>query len=269
MQRDFLYLLSMNIQKNTKPRKTALIFILEKILPILNQILHYFILLNIIVICLETMEELSKFRDIFLIIEDISVIFFTLEYIIRILYSIYNKKPFKYIFSFMGIIDLLSIIPFYLPLLTGSKLSFFKVLRLFRLLRILKLYRYSDHLQTVIEVIKHKLEYLTALFFATLIVVLFCSCAAYYFEHDAQPQKFTNIFSSLWWAISTVMTIGYGDIVPITIGGKIMATILGFVGISLLAVLAGIFSAGFVEIVDKKKVGGIARKENFKPKKEE
>jgi voltage-gated potassium channel len=236
----------------------------DRFTPVLNQLLHFVIIINIIVICLETLEELKAYFHLFETIELVSVIVFSIEYLIRLIWSYKYHKVSKYALSVIGIIDLLSILPFYFPLLLGFNLSFFKVLRLFRLLRIFKLYRYSDHLQTVIEVIKHKLEYLWALLFATGIVVLFCSVATYYFEHEAQPSLFKSVFSSLWWAVSTVMTIGYGDMIPITVGGKIMATILGFVGISLLAVLAGIFSAGFVEIVEKKKINTSSRKDHFR-----
>ena len=241
----------------------------EKLSQVLNQVLHYFIILNIVMLCLETVEELHEYHYIHEWFENVSIGVFSIEYIVRVYNASQRKRALKYIFSPLGLIDILSIIPYFIPVGTSKNFSFFKILRLFRLLRIFKVYRYSDHLQTVMEVIKHKVEYLGALFFATSIVVLFCSCAAYYLEHDAQPEKFRNIFSSLWWAVSTVMTIGYGDIIPITPGGKIMATILGFIGISLLAVLAGIFSAGFVEVVDKKKVTSAPRKDNFRNKKED
>ncbi len=241
----------------------------EKTIQITNQILHFFIILNILMLCLETVEELNEYHYIHEWFENVSIAIFSIEYLVRVYYARQRKRALKYMFSPLGLIDFLSIIPYFIPLGVYQNFSFFKILRLFRLLRIFKVYRYSDHLQTVIEVIRKKLEYLGALFFATAIVVLFCSCAAYYLEHDAQPDKFRNIFSALWWAVSTVMTIGYGDIIPITPGGKIMATILGFIGISLLAVLAGIFSAGFVEVVDKKKVTSAPRKDNFRNKKED
>lgn len=266
MQRDFLYLLDMESERNKNIPKLNII---DKIVPFLNQLLHFFIIINILMLCLETVQELDEYNYIHDIFEIVSIVFFSIEYVVRVFWAIKKKRVLAYLLSPLGIIDLLSIIPYYLPLITGYNLSFFKILRLFRLLRIFKLYRYSNHLQAVMEVIKHKLEYLGALFFAAGIVVLFCSCATFYFEHDAQPDKFKNIFSALWWAVSTVMTIGYGDIIPITVGGKIMATMLGFIGISLLAVLAGIFSAGFVEVVDKKKVGGTTRKDNFRNKKED
>ena len=241
----------------------------DKTIRVTNQILHFFIIVNIAMLCLETVEELNEYHYIHTWFENISIVVFSIEYLVRVYYASQRQRVLKYIFSPLGLIDFLSIVHYFIPMGASQNFSFFKILRLFRLLRIFKVYRYSDHLQTVIEVIRRKLEYLGALFFATSIVVLFCSCAAYYLEHDAQPDKFRNIFSALWWAVSTVMTIGYGDIIPITPGGKIMATILGFIGISLLAVLAGIFSAGFVEVVDKKKVTSAPRKDNFRNKKED
>jgi predicted GNAT family acetyltransferase len=150
----------------------------------------------------------------------------------------------------LGIIDLISIMPFYLPALNTGNLRFVKV---FRMSRFLKIYRHSEHIKIISEVVQSKNEYLHSVFFATSMVLFFCSCATYYFEHEYQPKAFASIFSALWWGICTLTTVGSG-IYPLTVGGKIMGSMLALVGIGLVAIPAGILSAGFVEVMEKKKI---------------
>jgi predicted GNAT family acetyltransferase len=155
-----------------------------------------------------------------------------------------------YILSPLGIIDFISIMPFYLPALNTGNFRFVKV---FRMSRFLKIYRHSEHVKIISEVVQSKKEYLRSVVFATSMVLFFCSCATYYFEHEYQPKQFASIFSSLWWGICTLTTVGSG-IYPLTIGGKFMGSMLALVGIGLVAIPAGILSAGFVEVMEKKKV---------------
>jgi voltage-gated potassium channel len=217
---------------------------------IANNILYGFIIINIIVICLETVDELSYLNYYFDIFEFAAIIFFSIEYGIRVAWAYSQGKLWSYIVSPLGLIDFISIMPFYLPALNTGNFRFIKV---FRMSRFLKIYRHSEHIKIISEVVQSKNEYLNSVFYATSMVLFFCSCATYYFEHDYQPKAFASIFSALWWGICTLTTVGSG-IYPLTMGGKIMASMLALVGIGLVAIPAGILSAGFVEVMEKKKV---------------
>jgi len=218
-----------------------------------TRFLYVFILLNAVILCLETVKEFNHWRPYFEVFEVVCVVVFSIEYVCHLVYAHAEGKLFKYAFSFLGLIDLISILPFYIG---DVHLTFVKILRLFRMLRILKIYRYSEHIQTIIGVIRSKIEYLTAIMLATSVVLFFCAYTTYYFEHEVQPDKFPNIFAALWWGVATLTTIGYGDIYPVTVGGKVMASVLALLGIGLIAIPSGILSAGFVEVMDKKRKRG-------------
>jgi len=172
------------------------------------------------------------------IFEIITVMIFSVEYILRIIVS---DKKLKYIFSFYGIIDLAAILPFYLSF--GVDLRSLRVLRLFRLFRIMKLMRYSKALRRFQIAFSIAREELILFFTATIIVVFLSGAGIYIFENPSQPEQFTSIFSSLWWAVATLTTVGYGDVYPITIGGKIFTFVILMIGLGIVAVPAGILSA--------------------------
>lgn len=224
-----------------------------KLLLQLERVVHALIFLNLGAYALETVKELSPYYRYFDWFEFISLMVFTLEYGIRLYVAITQKKAADYAFSFMGIIDLASIFPIFIPYFTGIDLRWIKMLRLFQVFRIFKLYRYYEHLRTIVEVFKYKKEDLVATVFCIVLVLVFCSCVTYFFEKDAQPDVYANLFSALYWGISTLTTIGYGDIYPITTGGKAMAAVLAFLGIGLITLPAGILSAGFIEVNERKK----------------
>ena len=196
-------------------------------------------------------------------IEKWAVIAFTAEYLLRIwtadlLYPELGpwRARVKYIFSGMAIIDLASILPYYLPMLIPINLVGIRAVRLVRVLRIFKLNRYSEALSSICEVFKKKMhEILAALFFVMLLLII-ASLLIYYAEHDAQPDKFPNAFSGLWWAVATLTTVGYGDIYPITAMGRFLGAAIAIMGIGMVAVPTGILSAGFVEVLEKKNQHG-------------
>jgi voltage-gated potassium channel len=158
------------------------------------------------------------------------------------------------VFTFKAIIDILSILPFYLPFLFPVKnLLFLRSIRLLRILRLFKLNRYTDALSKVRNVLKNKSYQLFCSFSIVIILMLLSSVLMYYIEADDQPDVFKNAFSGLWWAIATVTTVGYGDIYPITGLGKILGAFIAILGIGLIAVPTGIISAGFVEQISNKK----------------
>ncbi len=207
---------------------------------------------SVIAVVLTTFPEVPAYVHKFnRIMEYITVTVFTIEYIARVYVAhLYHpdqnkwKVTIRYVFSFMALIDLISILPFYLPMVFKVDLRALRMLRLFRLLRIFKLNRYFSGFLVVINVLKKKKEELIASLFVVVVLMIVASILMYFFEHEAQPTVFENAFSGLWWAVETVTTLGYGDIYPVTFMGRLLATFIAFLGIALVAVPTGIISAG-------------------------
>lgn len=147
----------------------------------------------------------------------------------------------------MALVDLVAILPFYLPFIVETNYSVLRVLRLVRLTRIFKVNRYTKALSTILEILKEKMAQLASSFLVILILMIISSVLMYNFEYTAQPNVFKNAFSGLWWSVATFTTVGYGDIYPITTLGKIFSAIIAILGIGLVAVPTGIISAGFIE----------------------
>lgn len=225
-----------------------------------DAVIIFFIIVNVIMVIAETFTLPSIVKDIFYYIEIISIIIFTIEYILRVYTSdlLYNditplKARFKYVFSAMAIIDLLAIIPFYLPFVIPIDLRVLRMLRMFRLLRVLKVNRYTDALTSIIKVFKRKKNQLLSSIFVVVVLMVVASIIMYNIESAAQPDVFKNAFSALWWAVATFTTVGYGDIYPITAAGKLLSAIIAFLGIALVAVPTGIITAGFTEQINEDK----------------
>ncbi len=232
---------------------TKKLFNNPKLKELADLLIHILIFVNIIVLCLETFDELSAYDSFFEKMEDVSVVIFMVEYFARIITAAYEGRFKKYVFSPLGLVDLISILPFELIFGVGIDSRAVKTFRMFRLFSLFKLYRYSAHLKTIFDVIYERRGDLIATFFSIFVILLFCSYMMYYLEHDVQPHKLRNIFDALWWGVSTLGTIGYGDVYPITSGGKIIAAILTLVGIGLVAIPSAILSAGFNEMNNKRK----------------
>ena len=208
------------------------------------------VILNILAMFLETFSELSPIYGILNIIEYVTIIIFCIEYILRIWTSDFLypgrsriRSAIRFIFSAEGIIDLLTILPFFF-------LDGFVVFRMLRIVRIFHLFRINsqyDSFNLIKDVLKEKRRQLFSSLFLIIILMLGASLAMYSAEHEAQPEAFENAFSGIWWSVSTVLTVGYGDIYPITIVGKIIAIIIAFLGVCVVAVPTGLISAGFVE----------------------
>ncbi len=217
------------------------------------------IILNVIAIILESFSEIAlHFSNALFVFETVSVIIFSLEYLLRVYISDLThpsnnklKSAFKFIFSFYGLIDLLAIIPFYLPFFIKIDFRFLRILRLFRLIRILKINRYNNALNLIWEVIKEKKIELAITGFVTLLILTIASFVMYYIEGGVQPDKFPNVLASFWWAIATLTTVGYGDVYPITGFGKLLSGIITILGIGLVALPTGLVSAGFMEKINK------------------
>lgn len=224
---------------------------------IFDGIIIVLIIINIITVIADTFRLPTSIKNIFNIIEIVSVIIFTIEYILRVWTADYiykDLKPLKarikYIFSFMAIIDLLAILPFYLPFITTVDLRVLRALRIIRLFRVFKVNRYTTALTSIAQVFKKKKSQLISSIFVVFLLMIIAAVLMYNVENAAQPDAFNNAFSALWWAVATFTTVGYGDIYPITTLGKILSAIIALLGIGLVAVPTGIISAGFMEQID-------------------
>lgn len=211
-------------------------------------VIQCLILVSIISFSFETVPDLEpSIRKLLRFIEIFCVITFTLEYILRIYCS---DQKLKFVFSVFGIIDFLAILPFYLAL--GVDLRSLRALRFLRLFRIFKLMRYNKALDHFSRSIRSAKEEILLFLFVTLILIYFSAVGIYYFENNAQPEHFSSIFDSLWWAIITLTTVGYGDVYPITVGGKVFTFFILMIGLGIVAIPTGIISSALTKSVDKK-----------------
>lgn len=210
---------------------------------------------NIIVTVLETFDQLAYFSGLFKIVEIVTVFVFCVEYILRIWTANYlypevtaRHARFKFLISFDGIVDLLTIIPAFF-------LSGFVIFRMLRVARIFHLFRLNakyDSFNVITTVLYEKRNQIISSVFIVLILMLASSLCMYSVEHEAQPAVFRNAFSGIWWSMSTLLTVGYGDIYPITTLGRIMAICIAYLGVGAVAIPTGIISAGFVEQYQRK-----------------
>ena len=212
------------------------------------------IILNILAMTLSTFKTLEPAAPVFEVIELVTVGVFCIEYVLRVwtadlLYPDLGTitSRIRFLFSYDGIIDLLTILPFYFL----SGFIVFRMLRVVRIFRLFKINSQLDSFNVITSVLKEKRNQIISSVFIILILMLASSIGMYSVEHTVQPDKFENAFSGIWWSISTLMTVGYGDIYPITVVGKIMAIFTAILGVGVVAVPTGIISAGFVEQYQK------------------
>ncbi|MCR4638823.1 MAG: ion transporter [Ruminococcus sp.] len=229
-----------------------------------SRLFDYFIVavifINITIVILGTFDELSGYYILFRNIETITVGVFCIEYILRIWTAdlLYPKRStlsarLKFLRSFDGIVDLLTILPFFF-------LSGFIVFRMLRVVRILHLFRVNAHydsIHVITTVLVEKKNQILSSVFIIIVLMLASSLGIYSAEHEAQPEVFKNAFSGVWWSVSTLLTVGYGDIYPVTVIGKIMAILSAFLGVGVVAIPTGIISAGFVEQYTKKQYSDV------------
>jgi voltage-gated potassium channel len=216
---------------------------------VFNTALTVLICLNIIAVFVASFDEIYvKYKQLFNYFEYFSIAVFTIEYLLRIwtAFGQSTKSKTPYIFSFYGLTDLLAILPFYLPFIFGIDL---RILRVFRLFRVVKLFRYNNSFDLIAKVLKNEKDKLVATVFIMIILILFASSMMYLFENKAQPDTFPNIPTTLWWAVATLTTVGYGDTYPITVLGKLLGGIIAILGIGLVAMPSGIIAMGLIEEV--------------------
>ena len=229
------------------------------------------IVLNVVAVIIETVEDIYlRYQDYFDVFEYFSVIVFTIEYFIR-LWACTAKEKYshpvwgriRYIFSIEALIDLMAILPFYLPLFFDMDMRVIRLLRLFRLLRIFKLGRYSVAFAMIVKVIEKRKEELMITLTLVLVLMILSSSLMYYIEHEVQPEAFTSIPATMWWSVATLTTVGYGDVYPVTPLGRVLAALIAILGIGIFALPAGILAAGFESEISKRE------KNRSKKKKEE
>lgn len=221
---------------------------------VFNISLSILIFLNTVAIILSTLPDLKGiYYIIFREFEYFSVIIFLIEYLLRLWscvesrghsHPIYGRV--RFMFSFWGIVDLLAIAPFFLTAFVAN-FAFIRMLRLLRILRLFRLSRYFQAFRIIKNVLNGKREELILSFSFILFLIVFSSSLMYYIEHPVQPEAFTSIPAALWWGVNTMTTVGYGDIYPITLPGKIIGAFVAISGISLFALPAGIIASGFNE----------------------
>ena len=231
----------------------------DKASKVFDGVIMSLILLSIVSIVLESYESLAQsYEKVFRVFEFISVTVFTVEYILRIwtadlLYPEQKHPRIKYASSFLAIIDLLAILPFFLPFISLDLrfLRMVRLLRIFRLLRVFKLGRYFDALRIVVTAIHKSASQLVISIMLCLFVMLFSAIIMYTVENPVQPEQFPNVISSLWWAICTLTTVGYGDVYPITALGRFFAAVISLVGIGIIAIPTGIIAASFSSVINE------------------
>ncbi len=213
--------------------------------------------INVLAVVLETEPSIYEpNKTLFDLFEYFSIAIFTLEYILRIWSCTVDPRftnpitgRLRYALRFMSIIDLLAFLPFLVHLVLIHTaiidLRFIRVVRLFRLFRLLKMGRYSQSITKLGHVINKKKEELSITLFSGVIILVMASSIMYYVEHDAQPDAFSSIPSALWWGVVTLTTVGYGDVYPKTLLGKVIGAFVAVLGIGLFALPAGIIASGF------------------------
>lgn len=213
------------------------------------------IVANILVTFLLTFDELAFLTTVFKIVEYITIFIFCVEYILRIWTAEYlypdkskGRSKLRFLVSFDGIVDFFTIVPVFF-------LSGFVIFRMLRVARIFHLFRLNakyDSFNVITTVLYEKRNQIISSVFIVLILMLASSLCMYSVEHDAQPAVFRNAFSGIWWSMSTLLTVGYGDIYPITTLGRVMAIGIAYLGVGVVAIPTGIISAGFVEQYQRK-----------------
>ena len=235
----------------------------KKLSKIFDVFLIALIIVNVAAMMLETIPGIpAVWQHELHIIEIVSVLIFTVEYLLR-LYSSASapnrpnhertttwQKRWSYLKSPMALVDLMAILPFYLSVFVAFDL---RILRVFRVLRILKIGRYSRSMQTLVTVLRNESHSLIAAISVLLLFTVIAATCIYYIEHTAQPDVFSSIPASLWWALVTLTTVGYGDAVPITALGKIFGGLITIMGICFYALPAGILSSSYTSQMQLKR----------------
>ncbi len=212
------------------------------------------ILASVFAVFAETFALPPRVLSALFTVETVVSLAFSVEYVLRLWTAdlLYPNLPpcrarLRFVLSGMALVDLVAILPFWLPVLFPGHLLGLRAIRLVRLLRVLKLNRYMDALSAIGDVFRQKSRELVASCIFICLLMLLSSLLMYHAEHDAQPEQFSNAFAGLWWAVATLTTVGYGDIYPVTAAGRLLGAVIAILGIGMVAIPTGILSSGFVE----------------------
>jgi voltage-gated potassium channel len=270
----------MEVPLDRRPKQSARAFVFEaleishrgnRISRIVDLSIIALIVASVIAVVLESIDTLAvRYHAVFYWFEIVTVSLFTVEYLLRLWSSVENPDSagdsagdsysdshsdsysegrirLRYVFSFHAVIDLLAILPFYLLAFGFFSGADLRLLRAVRLLRILKLTRYSAALNILIATILENGRSLAAAFFILITVMILAASGMYHFEKVAQPVDFANIPAAMWWSFSTLTTVGYGDVTPITVGGKVFGALITVMGLGMVALPTGIIASGFAQ----------------------
>lgn len=212
------------------------------------------IMVNLLITFVLTFSLPDSTLALLQVIERITMILFTMEYGLRLWTADYLypgksrvKSIWRFMVSFYGVIDLLTILPYWLPMETIYGMGVFRIIRVVRIFHLFKVNSQSDAYNVIVSVLREKSRQLASSISIIAILMLSASFLMYSVEHNAQPDVFDNAFSGLWWAVSSVLTVGYGDIYPVTILGRLLAILICILGVMITAIPTGILSAGFSE----------------------
>ena len=217
------------------------------------------LIINLVAAFAATFENVkAAYGTLIYWVDEVTVLFFAIDYVLRLVSAGVQyqgvsdgRAAVKYAASGYGVIDLLSFLPHYLPAFFPSGAAVFRMFRVVRIFRLFRINAYSDSLTLIGNVLKNKKTQILASVFIIVLLILASSLCMYSVEHEAQPDVFKNAFSAIWWATSTLLTVGYGDIYPITVLGQILGIVITFLGVGLVAIPTGIISAGFIEEYQK------------------
>jgi voltage-gated potassium channel len=219
------------------------------------------IILSVLMVVLETVPSLAaSYGRAFHVGEAVTVAIFTVEYLLRLWAAVEDPRyarpllgRLRYMVSFFALVDLIAILPFYMPHVMQLDLRFVRGLRLVRLVRVFKLGRYSASLSMYGRIFREKGHELLVSLALLLLLLLMASSLMYFIEHEAQPQQFASIPASMWWGIITLTTIGYGDVVPVTALGRVLGSIIAVIGVGFVALPSAILVSGMLEQIERLK----------------
>lgn len=202
------------------------------------------IVLSVVAFSIETLPDLDPdIKELLNTAEVVFSIIFTFEYVLR-LYA--AEKTWRYVFSFYGLVDFIAIVPFYL--FSGVDLQSVKIFRMLYIFRLLKLFRYNKAIIRFSRAFRMVREEMTLFSIVTLMLLYLSAMGIYFFENEAQPEAFKSVFHSLWWAVATLTTVGYGDVYPITAGGKLFTFFMLMIGLGIVAVPTGLLASALSNI---------------------
>jgi len=206
--------------------------------------IQFLIIVSLVTFSIDTLPDLAPATKAALrLIEVVTVIIFSLEYVLRLVVA---EKTLKFVFSFYGLVDLAAILPFYIA--SGLDLRAIRVFRLLRLLRILKLLKYNNAINRFRRAFVIAKEELILFGMVAVILLYLSAVGIYYFENSAQPEQFKSVFHSLWWAVTTLTTVGYGDMYPITAGGRLFTFFVLVIGLGIVAVPTGLIASALSQV---------------------